>query len=284
MRESTIERMARDARVQNDRRRRDRGHARGGRQAAEALDLTTSCAASVHELIRLRVLVFDDAASVPQPEQRMNARVLMPHVAAPLRRSPPTARASKQAQAYRGIGRAYAYVPVSPYAARTPDRLGRAGNATDEGYGRYRPCSAGRDAPLKTLGEHDVEDHRRSHRRVLICGRGLRRRGEQAQATKVRHIAPIAAVPAAAYGARTPGPVWAQPESASWTKAMAAIRRAAPARTIKSAATPASAIRARPSTSISSRSCAAARPCCRRDRALDAMRDVIAQNLLLDLA
>ena len=28
---------------------------------------------------------------------------------------------------------------------------------------------------------------------------------------KVRHIAPIAAVPAAPYGARTPGPVWAQP-------------------------------------------------------------------------
>jgi hypothetical protein len=28
---------------------------------------------------------------------------------------------------------------------------------------------------------------------------------------KARHIAPIAAVPAAAYGARTPGPVWAQP-------------------------------------------------------------------------
>ncbi|TMJ02908.1 MAG: hypothetical protein E6G97_11205 [Alphaproteobacteria bacterium] len=28
---------------------------------------------------------------------------------------------------------------------------------------------------------------------------------------KVRHIAPIAAVPAAHHGARTPGPVWAQP-------------------------------------------------------------------------
>ena len=28
---------------------------------------------------------------------------------------------------------------------------------------------------------------------------------------KVRHVAPIAAVPAAHYGARTPGPVWAQP-------------------------------------------------------------------------
>ena len=26
---------------------------------------------------------------------------------------------------------------------------------------------------------------------------------------KVRHVAPIAAVPAAPYGARTPGPVWA---------------------------------------------------------------------------
>ena len=28
---------------------------------------------------------------------------------------------------------------------------------------------------------------------------------------KVRHMAPIAAVPAVPYGARTPGPVWAQP-------------------------------------------------------------------------
>jgi hypothetical protein len=28
---------------------------------------------------------------------------------------------------------------------------------------------------------------------------------------KVRHVAPIAAVPATPYGLRTPGPVWAQP-------------------------------------------------------------------------
>ena len=28
---------------------------------------------------------------------------------------------------------------------------------------------------------------------------------------KVRHVAPLAAVPAAPYGVRRPGPVWAQP-------------------------------------------------------------------------
>jgi len=44
------------------------------------------------------------------------------------------------------VAPSYAYVPVSPYAAATP----RPPWAqpwecfTDEGYGRYRPCSAGR--------------------------------------------------------------------------------------------------------------------------------------------
>ena len=43
-------------------------------------------------------------------------------------------------------GAPYAYVPVSPYAARTPGPPWAAPWEcyTDEGYGRYRPCSAGR--------------------------------------------------------------------------------------------------------------------------------------------
>jgi hypothetical protein len=43
-------------------------------------------------------------------------------------------------------GGAYAYVPVSPYAARTPGPPWAQPWEcyTDEGYGRYRPCSAGR--------------------------------------------------------------------------------------------------------------------------------------------
>ena len=42
--------------------------------------------------------------------------------------------------------RAHAYVPVSPYAARTPGPPWAQPWEcfTDEGYGRYRPCSAGR--------------------------------------------------------------------------------------------------------------------------------------------
>jgi hypothetical protein len=43
-------------------------------------------------------------------------------------------------------GAPYAYVPVSPYAARTPGPPWAQPWEcyTDEGYGRYRPCSAGR--------------------------------------------------------------------------------------------------------------------------------------------
>ena len=40
----------------------------------------------------------------------------------------------------------YAYVPIAPYAARTPGPPWAAPWEcyTDEGYGRYRPCNAGR--------------------------------------------------------------------------------------------------------------------------------------------
>lgn len=43
-------------------------------------------------------------------------------------------------------GAAYASVPVSPYAMRTPGpRWAQPWECfTDEGYGRYRSCSAGR--------------------------------------------------------------------------------------------------------------------------------------------
>jgi len=43
-------------------------------------------------------------------------------------------------------GGVYAYVPVSPYDARTPGPPWAQPWEcyTDEGYGRYRPCSAGR--------------------------------------------------------------------------------------------------------------------------------------------
>ena len=43
-------------------------------------------------------------------------------------------------------GGAYAHVPVSPYAARTPGPIWAMPNEcyTDEGYGRFTPCGAGR--------------------------------------------------------------------------------------------------------------------------------------------
>ena len=43
-------------------------------------------------------------------------------------------------------GGPYAYVPVSPYGARTPGPPWAQPWEcyTDEGYGRYRPCNAGR--------------------------------------------------------------------------------------------------------------------------------------------
>jgi hypothetical protein len=50
----------------------------------------------------------------------------------------------KRHKVHRGGG--YAYVPASPYAARTPGPPWAQPWEcfTDEGYGRYRPCNAGR--------------------------------------------------------------------------------------------------------------------------------------------
>ena len=58
-----------------------------------------------------------------------------------------TAEAASKHKRYKvRYGAAYAYVPVSPYFARTPGPPWALPWEcfTDEGYGRYRPCSAGR--------------------------------------------------------------------------------------------------------------------------------------------
>ncbi len=54
--------------------------------------------------------------------------------------------ASKHKRKHHRHGGAYAYVPVSPYGARTPGPPWTQPWEcfTDEGYGRYRPCNAGR--------------------------------------------------------------------------------------------------------------------------------------------
>ncbi len=54
--------------------------------------------------------------------------------------------ASKHKRKHVRYGAAYAYVPVAPYGARTagPPWAQPWECFTDEGYGRYRSCSAGR--------------------------------------------------------------------------------------------------------------------------------------------
>ncbi|TMJ02907.1 MAG: hypothetical protein E6G97_11200 [Alphaproteobacteria bacterium] len=74
----------------------------------------------------------------------MNARVLIAAVAALSFAATGAADAKnrhKRYRAYYGV-----YVHVSPYAARTPGPPWAAPWEcyTDEGYGRYRPCNAGR--------------------------------------------------------------------------------------------------------------------------------------------
>jgi hypothetical protein len=78
----------------------------------------------------------------------MNARVLIAAVAALSFAATGAVDAKSKHKRYRAhYGVPYAYVPVSPYAARTPGPPWAAPWEcyTDEGYGRYRPCSAGRD-------------------------------------------------------------------------------------------------------------------------------------------
>jgi len=77
----------------------------------------------------------------------MNYRILIAAVAAFSFVAIGTAdAASKHKRNKARHGAAYAYVPVSPYGARTPGPPWAQPWEcfTDEGYGRYRSCSAGR--------------------------------------------------------------------------------------------------------------------------------------------
>jgi hypothetical protein len=57
-----------------------------------------------------------------------------------------TDAAAKHKRYKTRYGGSYAYVPVAPYGARTPGPPWAQPWEcyTDEGYGRYRPCNAGR--------------------------------------------------------------------------------------------------------------------------------------------
>lgn len=77
----------------------------------------------------------------------MNTKILIAAAAAISLAAAGAADAKVKYKRYRvHHGAPYAYVPVSPYAARTPGPPWAQPWEcyTDEGYGRYRPCSAGR--------------------------------------------------------------------------------------------------------------------------------------------
>ena len=77
----------------------------------------------------------------------MNYRMLVAAVTAFSFIAIGTADAAAKRERYKlPHGGSYAYVPISPYGARTagPPWAQPWECFTDEGYGRYRPCSAGR--------------------------------------------------------------------------------------------------------------------------------------------
>ncbi len=77
----------------------------------------------------------------------MNFKILIATVAALSFLAVGAADAASKHKRYKvRQGAAYAYVPVSPYGARTPGPPWAQPWEcfTDEGYGRYRSCSSGR--------------------------------------------------------------------------------------------------------------------------------------------